>query len=224
MSRPVCAWVRGGSLQVNISDTFRHEPRHDVFEFRKKDGTHLGISPWGFDTFTVNSSTVLKDFPIWTKSAGRVPHNAIGLGRNSTFLNMLAEQKYIASRTWSLFWGWQGRYEEQQMEGNFVLGGYDKAKVEGKPNATMDFSDDPACPTGLLVLLSSVTVNHITGGHTSLLGSKSSVMQACVKPDFEMISLPPGALDNLKKSLPGKQYGKSGGMYAGGIKMDPKDS
>lgn len=225
LSRPVCAWRRGGSLESKKSDSFRDTNNHDIYEFRAKDGKKLGISPWGTDNWMVNSSTVLNEFQIWSRNAGMLAQNAIGLGRNSSFLNTLAQKKYIASPTWSLFWGWQGRFKGQQMEGNFVMGGYDKAKTEGKQKATMDFSNDIQCSTSLMVTVKDITIKHVNGDETSLLGGgEGAVMRTCLKPDLPMITLPKSAFEKFNKSLPGTYHGPSEGMYNNGMNIDPKDS
>ncbi|KKZ61596.1 hypothetical protein EMCG_00579 [[Emmonsia] crescens] len=68
----------------------------------------------------------------------------MGLGRASSFLDVLNAQNKISSRTWSLFWGQQGLEAFHQMEGNLVLGGYDRAKIKGD-NFTKGFVGVKEC-------------------------------------------------------------------------------
>ena len=109
----------------------------------------------------MGSDISLDQFPVYFPKPGVIPQNGIGFGPDSTFLNRLYDQGKIASRSWSLFWGWQGAEQENQMDGSLVLGGYDKAKMAGGAPLTAPFSDGVGCPSSLLVYLSNIVVNHI---------------------------------------------------------------
>jgi hypothetical protein len=92
------------------------------------------------DLFTLNDQTQLPNYTFgvplndWGEQF-YTPQAVLGLGANSTFLHSLKEQKLIASRSWSFFWGRNGR--GQQTNGSFVFGGYDKALV---PPGTTDYT------------------------------------------------------------------------------------
>ncbi|PGH04999.1 hypothetical protein AJ80_08426 [Polytolypa hystricis UAMH7299] len=228
-TRAACAWLRGGSLDSGKSSSWINSTEDNVYEFRGLEGTKLGISPWGTDMLRLltdesdsetESNATIDDFPIYSSSVDSIPQNALGLGRNSIFLDMLVKQKKIASRTWSVFWVWQGAEEQQQMEGSFVLGGYDRAKTEGSENATMDFADDVACPSSLLVYIKDITINTPGGKKEGVLGDLGSAMRSCIKPDAELMTFPGAVYERIKKALPGRYLGPSAGFYYWAMSYD----
>jgi hypothetical protein len=119
---------------------------------------------------------------------GYHPQAAIGLGRNSTLLNALVSTGKIASRSWAMFWGRQGATADAQMDGNFVFGGYDRAKASGANFTQGLVYSNTACSTGMLVTITDISLNWDNGTTTSLYdGSQSAAMSACIVPDYPVL-------------------------------------
>jgi hypothetical protein len=130
-----CITVRGGAYNALVSKT--QKPG-------LSDATAVDQSPYPStsiysDLFTLNDQTQLSDFTFgvplndWGEQF-YTPQALLGLGTNSTLLSSLKKENLIASRSWSFFWGKNGR--GQQSNGSVVFGGYDKAKVQGTTNYT----------------------------------------------------------------------------------------
>ncbi|PVH70383.1 acid protease [Cadophora sp. DSE1049] len=145
------------------------------------------------DIFTLSSNITLGNFPIGVAQAdwgtqGYFPQMALGLGSNSTVLNTLKSTGQIASRSWSMFWGRTGATANTQLDGNFVFGGYDRAKVMG-PNYTRSLSTSKtACTTELLVTITDMILNFPNGTDASLFGgAQSSALAACIVPTYPVL-------------------------------------
>ncbi|EFR04112.1 hypothetical protein MGYG_07119 [Nannizzia gypsea CBS 118893] len=220
LSRPACSWVHGGSFNDASSTSWRAPADPDQTDKSPAGGT---IDIRGTDTLRVGSDILLDQFPIYFPKPRVIPQNNIGLGPNSTFLNRLFDRGEIASRSWSLFWGWQGVEKENQMNGSLVLGGYDKAKTAGGAPLTTKFSDGVGCPSSLLVYLSNIVVNHVNGNKTSLFNSPGSALRACIKPDNPSVVLPEDIFGNLKKAFPGKTVEHSTGIYPTSLAYEPEN-
>jgi hypothetical protein len=118
--------------------------------------------------------------------------NALGLGQNSSIFQALLSTKQIASRSWSMFWGLEGPNKHSQLDGSFVLGGFDQAKVSG-PNYTQALStNDNNCDTKMLVTISDLVLNFVNGSDVSLFnGTRNTALQACVDPSYPgLMTLP----------------------------------
>ncbi|GIJ82106.1 hypothetical protein Asppvi_000609 [Aspergillus pseudoviridinutans] len=146
------------------------------------------------DTLTLTPSSInVTKFPLGMPKAdwgeeGYHPQAAIGLGRNSTLLNALVSTGKIASRSWAMFWGRQGATADAQMDGNFVFGGYDRAKASGTNFTQGLVYSNPACSTGMLVTITDISLNWKNGTTTSLYdGSQSAAMSACIVPDYPVL-------------------------------------
>lgn len=114
--------------------------------------------------------------------------NALGLGTNSTILNVLKSTGRIASRTWSMFWGRDGAARTSQLDGIMVLGGYDKAKVAGKKVVQPLTTTNPACPSQLVVTITDIVLNFSNGTDASIFpASASAALQACIVPDYPVL-------------------------------------
>lgn len=154
-----------------------------------------GSDLWGTDTVKMNATFSLPDFPIAIfrsddpGSAGSGTADSLGLGRNSTLLNMLSSVGIIASRTYGYFQGWTGAYAQYQTDGSMVLGGYDAAKVTGN-NITLPFAPSNACNNGYIITVTDIKMNLRNGSNVSIIGqSAGSSLKACVQPDFGPITL-----------------------------------
>jgi len=145
---------------------------------------------WVTDDVTLSSNTTVEDFAFgialkdWGEQ-GYHPQSALGVGRNSSILNSLKQAGQIASRSWSMFWGLEGATADTQMDGIFVMGGYDRAKTSG-PNYTSSLSYTNAnCLTGMVVTISDITLNLANGSSASLFGGvNSAAVTACIDPDY----------------------------------------
>ncbi|KAK6514598.1 hypothetical protein TWF281_004796 [Arthrobotrys megalospora] len=87
---------------------------------------------------------------------------SIGLGNQSNILNHLRDTNVIASKSWSFFGGWHGITAESAQDGQLVLGGYDKSKIDGDfVNFPMsDSRDDIASGCVLIARVKGLTISH----------------------------------------------------------------
>ncbi|EEH34231.2 hypothetical protein PAAG_05280 [Paracoccidioides lutzii Pb01] len=99
----------------------------------------------------------VQSVPIYSPKTCQPPQGSIGVSRSSPFLDALKAQKRISSRTWSLFWGWQGMKASQQMKGKLVPGGSDRAKIKGD-NFTREFVNPKKCSSGLMVYVKRIHI------------------------------------------------------------------
>ncbi|KAK7757026.1 hypothetical protein SLS62_001042 [Diatrype stigma] len=142
------------------------------------------------DLFALNKNTTLENFPLgvpledWAQQ-GYHPRMAIGLGDNSTILRVLKDGNHIASRTWSMFFGWTGATYNAQLDGTFVFGGYDRAKVDGQGYPQDLNQQDPRCQTQMLVTIDDIVLHFPNGTDASIVaGTPDGPFDACVVPDF----------------------------------------
>ena len=113
--------------------------------------------------------------------------DSLGLGRNSTLLNVLSSAGIIASRTYGYFEGWTGAYAEYQTDGSMVLGGYDAAKVTGS-NITLPFAPSDDCACGYVITVTDIKMNLRNGSNISIIGqSGGSSLKACIDGDGPII-------------------------------------
>lgn len=140
------------------------------------------------DSLRLNENNTLLNFPLgivqdyWDEQ-GYTAMMALGLGPNSTILNVLKNAGLIGSRTWSLFYGLKGSQSASQLNGSLVLGGYDGAKVSGTKYTQSLTTDNDACATQMVVTITDMTLNFPNGTDVSIMGtSKSSAITACIDP------------------------------------------
>lgn len=113
----------------------------------------------------------------------------LGLGPNSTILSTLKQAEIIASRSWSMYWGYSGA-PETQSDGIFVFGGYDSTKVTGQ-NYSFPLIYDSNCPSGMVVLIADVSLTFPNGTTASLFQSAASSLRACIMPSYpDLMTLP----------------------------------
>lgn len=184
-----CTTFRGGAYDV-FSSTTRKVADSDAYP--------VDTSPWSeasyvTDTMILSDEISLDNFPLGVPlndlgQQGYHPMNAIGLGDNSTLLHALKSSGKIASRTWSMFWGRNGASKSSQMEGIFVLGGYDKAKIQ-KQKYTQALADlGSGCSTRMVVTITDMILNFSNGTNASIFPqSASSAIQACIVPDYPVL-------------------------------------
>ncbi|RYP09965.1 hypothetical protein DL764_000960 [Monosporascus ibericus] len=135
---------------------------------------------------TLDSFSVGVPLQDWAQQ-GYHPMMAFGLGENSTILRALKSGNHIASRTWSMFFGWTGANSNSQLDGTFVFGGYDRAKVYGQ-GYTQDLKRDERCATQMLVVIDDVVLNFPNGTDASVVAETSSgPFDACIIPDYPVM-------------------------------------
>lgn len=142
--------------------------------------------------------------------------HALGLGSDSTYLNTLIKAGQIPSRVWSIFWGrmWSGASD---MDGVFVLGGYDKEKVIGR-NFTqpLDYSEDTGCWTGMKVTVSDFLVNFRNGTDVSIM-PRNSAVKCCIVPQRHLLwETPSSIVEGFEKATKMNSTGLSFGLHWGG--------
>jgi hypothetical protein len=88
-----------------------------------------------------------------------------------------------------MFWGRTGATADTQLDGNLVLGGYDRAKVVAGTNYTQRLSyARPACATAMLVTISDIVLHFANGTDASLFGGvQSSAITACIVPSYPVL-------------------------------------
>jgi hypothetical protein len=118
---------------------------------------------------------------------GYFPMNALGFGQNSSIFRALLSSRQIASRSWSMFWGLDGPNKHSQLDGSFVIGGFDQAKVNG-PNYTQPLANDDSCDTKMMVTISDLVLNFLNGTDVSLFnGTRNTALKACVDPSYPVL-------------------------------------
>ena len=198
MTTELCTWTRGGAYDHTISSTFQVLNATDGGLGTDSSSADGGINAiaLGRDNSPQATYVVPGGWDIYEPSSTGLPQSALGLGRQSAFVEAMYSNFLIASRTWSLFWGLQGATPDQQMDGSLVLGGYDVAKTIG-PNMTQSFSsfaDQVACPTSLVVDVIDVRLDFQNGTTSSLVSSVSPGFtpgyRACIRPDVPLVTFP----------------------------------
>ncbi|RYP50188.1 hypothetical protein DL768_004244 [Monosporascus sp. mg162] len=183
-----CTTWRGGQYNMLESETRRQDAEDD----HPRDGSQYPEMRFYTDVFKINENITLDDFSLgvplqdWAQQ-GYHPMMAFGLGEDSTILRALKSGNHIASRTWSMFFGWTGANSNTQLDGTFVFGGYDRAKVYGQ-GYTQDLKRDERCATDMLVVIDDVVLNFPNGTDASIVAKTSSgPFEACIIPDYPVM-------------------------------------
>lgn len=191
-SDTACITFRGGAydLDSSTSDTNVSAESHPV-DSRNITVPQYPEMDFVGDSLTINENITLLDFPLamakdnWGEQ-GYYPHMAIGLGANSTLLNVLKNSGKILSRSWSFFYGIVSG--SNQVNGQLVLGGYDASRVSGDSSEhTMSPVSSP-CPTKLVVTVQGMALRFPNGTETNIFGaSQSSALAVCLIPNIPMV-------------------------------------
>lgn len=196
-----CTAFRGGAYDSAGSTTMQDEDT-SAFASDSSDNVNVPDLKRISDTVTLDSNFTLESFPIgivqddWG-GQGYYPQAALGLGPDSTLLSTLVDSGTIASRTWSWFWGLSGAPSsdstQPQLDGSLVLGGYDKAKVDGEGHKQSITTGSGRCDTGLFVTLTDVILNWVDGTSSSLFSDDdtSSLLAACIDPSYPALATIP---------------------------------
>lgn len=182
-----CTTWRGGQYNLLGSDT-RRTPSNDP---NPRDGPPYHTTTYT-DDFQINDNVTLNNYAFGvplsdTLEQGYHPMMAIGLGPNSTMLTALKSSNYIASRVWSMFFGWIGANPNTQLDGTLVFGGYDRAKVSG-PAYTQPLSADTRCSSQMLITIDDIVLHFPNGTDASIVAKTSNgSFPACIVPDFPVL-------------------------------------
>ncbi|KAI0444574.1 aspartic peptidase domain-containing protein [Xylaria telfairii] len=181
-------------------------------------GKLLGTSVAVQDSLNIGSVKIAKPYPFGVPRLswdhGYTISHALGLGSNSTLLNILVQTNQIGSRVWSIFWGRMWVDPEDAIDGSLVLGGYDTQKIIGK-NYTqpLDYSDTTGCWTGMKVQVSSVKLNILNGDEVELL-PQNTIVDTCIVPQRQLLLEGPEAIvDAFENETKMSHIGRSFGIH-----------
>ncbi|RMZ84113.1 hypothetical protein DV738_g707, partial [Chaetothyriales sp. CBS 135597] len=134
------------------------------------------------DELRYGSDGVAYGFPAFLNQPGHGSQAALPLGANSTFLRAVYESGQAPSQVWGLWTGTRNIYEPE--EGLLVIGGYDRARVDGPWTV---FPTYEGCPTCVTV----VDITYVSeGGSTSLMANSNDYLDIGLEPFTSGLSLP----------------------------------
>ncbi|ERS95387.1 hypothetical protein HMPREF1624_08265 [Sporothrix schenckii ATCC 58251] len=235
-----CTTFRGGAYD-SLASSSQTTVSANVYPYDGANDTVLGGSTYPkfthvADTLRLNDNVTLDGFPLsialsdWGEQA-YTPMMGIGLGTNSTLLNLLASSGQIASRSWSYFWGRTtvpggASGTSEQLDGSVVFGGYDRAKVTGAKYTQSMTATEPGCPSQLLVTITDIVLNFANGSEASIFpASSSAAMTACLTPALSTLMwLPLDPYFNTMLDLTNNSIyamGRSVGIYYWNMRYEP---
>ncbi|KAF2023807.1 hypothetical protein EK21DRAFT_80075 [Setomelanomma holmii] len=171
---PPCATYRGGLYDRSISQTEKDTANQISHTF---DDT---IANWTRDDITLEDNSVLPQYEFALRTGNNNPFTSIGeigLGRSSSFLKTLSENKNISSRSYSFFTGTE--VTTQSRDGSFTLGGFDQALIAKGTNVTSPFVADAKCKEGIIVTLTSLSLQ-TSDGKTQDAWENLADLRVCV--------------------------------------------
>lgn len=223
-SKKSCMVKRGGLFNEKNSTSFTKAknlieaggaPNETIFK-----GSVYGIktlpekSIGGIDKLKLEGAVEITKFsfgiPTSNWDDSHTTLSALGLGRNSTYLNALRKAEQITSRVWSIFWGQFGR--EKPFDGSLMLGGYDEAKVTGKnytaPLIYDHFDKPQGCYTGMRLTVRDITINFVGGTNASLF-TAGTALNFCIDPAHHLLMQAPTDVFDKFKTIAGVEGGHS---------------
>ncbi|KAK5138161.1 hypothetical protein LTR08_004856 [Meristemomyces frigidus] len=226
-----CTTYRGGLYDISDSSTTKafggdvSGAGEDIWDTQRTAGTHIWNGSFAQDDFVVGNLT-LPSFPIampgWDYGGPYDTQNVLGLGWNSTLLDTLKLTGRIASRSYSWWWGLNGATPAAQMDGSFVIGGYDAAKTTG-PNLTESLSASSyQCASGMSVTITGLVLDFPNGTSFNILQAGTTV--ACLVPDYPyLMTLPLDVLHTFNSASNTVDSGSGGGngLQFSGMLYDP---
>ncbi|PSK59353.1 hypothetical protein B9Z65_3677 [Elsinoe australis] len=233
----LCLTYRGGFYDRTASSTQQASNANasggDPFDqIQAREGwstaNNPNIAQWSTDDFQLNQNTTMSRFPLGVLQvdSGEVqyaPQHILGLGRNSTILSALKSARRIASRSWGMYYGKIGVTPAGQLDGSFVIGGYDRAKTQGR-GATSALGEVGRCPSEMIVTISGLLLNFPNGTDVDTFAGSSRAFQACIVPNFPLLMTMPSdffaSLDRLWGSSTNGQ--RSTGVNFWGAAYDPE--
>lgn len=192
-----CAAHHGGWYVAGDSDTYKVASSATEAGGTEAEGrTNASFSNWMTENFTITSNATLSKFPIGIPrvplgDSNYNPQAVFGVGTGSTLLNALKNGGHIGARVWSMFWGLAGATASTKMDGSFIFGGYDAAKVSGKPyNYSIGSDDDSDCD--YMVTIQDMLLDFPNGTSSSIFGGvQSQLLKACIDTSFPtLMTLP----------------------------------
>jgi len=218
-----CHAFNGGAFDTGASSTWTPQAGHLAPE---NAATNVSTSAFGTDTIQLGQLASIPAFPIYIPNS-HVPdwmENSLGLGIQSTILNGLSNAGVIASRTFSLFFGLTGASKKHQMDGSLVIGGYDAAKISGE-NYTSRLTYISTCPTGLLTVVTDISMNFENGTSRSITSpAQGFALQMCIQPGYPLITIPSDIWANFQSYAPGTYIGRSLGINLFGELYDAENA
>ena len=174
-----CVGIKGGYLDAGASSSWTEAPSLSSLSTATENNPALENDVFGRDTVTINPSLKFDSYSIGCHQSRWRRIEYFGFW-NQFGLTALSTAGVLASRTWGYFHGWTGTGATTQLDGNLVLGDYDKAKIIGT-NLTLPLSLEPNCVSGLLITVSNVVLNLRNGSEVSIMGgSKGRALRGCV--------------------------------------------
>lgn len=226
-SPAACITFRGGAY-----DTSKSSSEEVIGNRKESDGFE---ADWTTDSLSFGSNTSLPSFkfgvPQQDLNQAFTSQSQLGLGRNSSFLRALVSAGDIGTKAYSMFWGLVGGPTEKQTQGSLVLGGLDQSLiVDQNDNFTASLFYGTKCGTGMVVMISDISLNWPNGTDMSIFkGSKSAAIQACISPSFAgLMSLPLSYYESFLSLAGGtppdnKTEARSSGINFFTMLFDPKD-
>lgn len=164
-----CIASIGGGFTPSASSTFRASNINAFNGSAETNGDVLIGQPALYfnDVLTIDSGRALYGFPALLQRNVNI-YGALGIGKNSTFINWLADSGFIPSRSWSLFTGVYAKARG----GALILGGYADRFYTGQLH-TKNITDGAFCPacfnvSGLEYEAGGVTVNLLPDANQSM--------------------------------------------------------
>lgn len=193
-----CITIRGGAYITSSSNTHHA----GTFDDTVADSTLTWGTKAHSDFWKLNEHVSLEQYTFGVPTSDGSdqmykPQALLGLGRNSTLLQTLLNNGLIASRSWSYYWGLDGR-GTAKTNGSLVLGGYDQDKVTGTTNYTTKLNYTSWCPWGTQIEISDIRLEFLNNTFQTLFdevdhgaGEPSLPLYACIDPgQATMFELP----------------------------------
>ena len=180
------------------------------------------------DTLHINSTMSLDNFtfgvPTKFLDSRWASQAQLGLGHNSSLLQMLKQTNRISSRVYSMFWGLVGGSENQRTPGALILGGLDTALIGQRPNYTGALNWQSDCLTGMVLDITAISLNFPNGSNASVMGSET--IKACIVPgQAGLLRLPPQHWEPFQKlaggTFPGGKEARSRGIDYWTVQYEP---
>ncbi|MCJ1308469.1 hypothetical protein MMC25_002122 [Agyrium rufum] len=224
----LCGVEHGGNFDDYSSSTWSLTTQIDVATDSAKDTTG---DFFGTDILKLNAQNSLSTFPLGVFRNNAVDSNVLGLGTNSSLMTALFNANKISSRAWSYWDGLTGATKNSQMDGQLVIGGFDKAKTKGEnisiplhaPNGPVADPFSTNCPTGLLVTVADIQLDFLNGTAPSIFGASHPTILYCIDATQPIITVP-AATQSFIESFIGPALDRSTGIYAGGLLYDSYDA
>ncbi|EXJ54263.1 hypothetical protein A1O7_09601 [Cladophialophora yegresii CBS 114405] len=212
-----CIANRGGAFNENLSSTLTSDAGFGAFGNRDPqltmDDTTMLVNT---DTFSVNSSFAIEQFQFGVPREDVGDFSVLGLAKDSSLLSMLRNAGDIASLSYSLYWGQTGTSPEHQLDGGLVIGGLDMAKAVGQ-NYTTSLNRASACPSGMLVSVSDMTLEFPNGTSASIMGTGvGQTVNYCILPEYPLITMPLDLWDQWVAAYPQSATDGNADARAGG--------